>query len=284
MVNRERQIGGRGFTLVELLLAMSITSMVAVAISGLSYAVHTAWRHVQESEEIQLQAQAALERVQFMINECGVYQTSGQPTVLGLAAVSHGWYMFELPDTLVVWSGGREGGRAARGVVERLPRIDELVVYSVDPDDPQRMVEFTFPTLTSSIDFQGANFESTILGLLSSDAAEKTRLCDRLRVSELTPSDGTDTAYGNLQFTLTFTPSDGEIASATPGSSAWRDLMWSQSVCTGTTGLRQATVWIELIAEPAENPEVTPQSWMSESTSTGVPFFASQSYRYVYRP
>ena len=52
----------RGITLAEIIMAMMITSMLAVVMGGITSAVQTARVHVEGVEEATLQAEAAIER------------------------------------------------------------------------------------------------------------------------------------------------------------------------------------------------------------------------------
>ncbi|MEX0702657.1 MAG: prepilin-type N-terminal cleavage/methylation domain-containing protein [Planctomycetales bacterium] len=271
--------GRGGFTLVELMMAMTITAILAVILSGIVSAVHTAHAHTNGIEDATLQAQGTLDRIEYMVAHAGTYRVGGNPSVVGIAVVTHQWAIHELPDVLVVWSGGRSGGMAAAGEQTRLPRANELVVYAPDPADPARFLEFAFPNNTANVDFQASGFRSQILSLLSSSQAEGVLLCDRVRRAQL-PQFGSYAAVAapNVRFDLGLTPSDSQVESAAPGTSAWNALPWAQGIVAGDSGLRQASVRIELMIEPRERPLPG-----TESLAVAIPFFGSASHRHVYR-
>mgnify|MGYP001489646793 CR=1 FL=1 len=175
----------RGFTLPEILLASTITAMLSVVLGGLVMAVQTAREHVNGLEDSTLQSGVAMERVRYMVSQTGVYEVDGQPTTLGLAIVKRNWTLFRLPEVLVVWSGGRDGGMAEAGVLNRLPLASELVVYAPDPAEVAHLLEFSFPGNSSIIDFNAVDFNDTIERLIVSNGAESVLLCDGLRVSQL---------------------------------------------------------------------------------------------------
>jgi prepilin-type N-terminal cleavage/methylation domain-containing protein len=274
-------VGGsapRGVTLIELLIAITITSMLSVVLGGLVMAVQSAREHTEGLEEATAQAQAALERIKYMVSQAGVYEIDSSPTALGLAVVSREWSTYSLPQILVVWSGGREGGMADAGTQTRLPVVNELVIYTYDPDDPQRLVELVVEDDSSDIDFTAAGFADTVLALIESESAEKLLLCDRLRRSVLAGAvPFSDPGVGHVFFEIETLPSDDSIAAATPGTSDWNGLLWSQGVVSSDSGMRQATLRMEVQVEPHRY-EVSG----AEDSPIAIPFFGSASYRYVY--
>ena len=261
-------------------MAMTITAMLSVVLGGLVLAVQTAREHTEGLEEATAQGQACLERVRYMVSQAGVYQLDGSETVLGLRVVGHEWSSSLLPDILVVWSGGRDGGLADSGTLTRLPHVDELVLYTYDAADPSRFVEIVIPGDSSDIDFAAADFDDSVLALLGAPSAEALVLCNRLRRSVLTGSPPfSNPGVGNVAFRLELTPDDASLAGATPGTSGWNGLTWSQGVVSSDSGMRQANVRIEIQIEPRGHEQADPSA-----TPIAVPFFGSASYRYVYRP
>ncbi len=259
-------------------MAMTVTSMLTIVLGGLVLAVQTAREHTEGLEEATAQGQASLERMQYMVSQAGVYQLNGSETVLGVAVVGREWSSSLLPSVLVVWSGGRDGGMAATGTQHRLPHVDELVMYTYDASDPSRLVEVVVPGDSSNIDFTAADFGDSILSLLDAPSAEQLLLSDHLRRTVLTGSAPfSNPGVGNVSFMLEMSPDDTAIAGATPGTAGWNALIWSQGIVSSDSGMRQATVRIEI--------QIEPRSYESaDSNPIAVPFFGSASYRYVYRP
>jgi hypothetical protein len=203
-----------------------------------------------------------------------------------MAVVCHEWAGVELlPDVLVVWSGGRNGGMAAAGVQERLPTIDELLVYTYDPQETSALVEIAFPDNSGEIDFRDSGFTSQILSLIASSDAEKTLLCDRIRGSQLFDSNDYlaeyfgSTTYVNIRFELSQTPDDSELQTVSAATSGWYELGWAQGIVASDLGMRQATLRMEL-----QISRKSPSAPDADSSVQTIPFFGSASYRYVYRP
>ena len=269
----------RGLTLVELTMALTITSMLSVVMGGLVLAVQTAWEHTTGLEDAEVQARAALARIKYMVSQAGTYQQAGQSTWLGLAVIPHKAGNEELPDVLVVWSGGRDGGLSTADIQTRLPRIDELVIYAPAVDKPGHLVEVAIPSDTRDIDFDAIGFDELILALLESPQAEAALLCDRLRVINLAdPASLTNRLTAGIRFDLDQTPNNTVLAGVIPGGTDWYDLPWPQGLVSSESGIRQATLRIELQLQGREPGTATGQS------SISLPFFGSASVRYAYAP
>ncbi len=272
--------GGRApdaFTLVEVLIAATITTVVALVLTGLALGVQRTWSLTGSTNETLAQGRAALERIEYSVRRAGVYRLPGRPSRVGLAVVCHNFRRLELPDVLVVWCGGREGDLSQTPVLERLPRLNELLVYTWDPDRPSHLVEIAFDQ-TSPIDFDGAFFDWQIRRLVRrSSAKRRVLLSDRLR-SVVLPRvvSPRRVRVGLVRFELRRTPDDELLAELEPGSPEWFELPWAAGVVSETSGLRQATVRVEL--------QLTAGPDAGDSPSRSVPFFAAIGRRHVYLP
>lgn len=299
----------RGMTLAELLISMTILSMMSVVLAGMSNAVNSAWSYTKGIEETDLQAQAALERIGFMVSQAGTYKIAGQPTRLGAAVVSRPAGDKPLPDVLVLWTGGRSGGMSANGVQTRLPVASELLIYTWNASAPSQLIEVAFPDQTTAFDFASSDLTTQVTNLLASKTTEIIPLCERLRVSSLkgtgsaatlpsaptgpsspwgpslpsappsspTTSSGTVSEVGNVRFALTLTPNDSDLAATAPQTTAWTQLNWPQGKFGSRSGMRQASLRIELQVEPDGIVRAS-------DTVSAIPFFGSASVRYVYEP
>lgn len=302
----------RGMTLAELLISMTILSMMSVVLAGMSNAVNSAWSYTKGVEETDLQSRAALERIGFMVSQTGAYKVTGQPTRLGMAVVTRTVGSHQLPDTLVLWTGGRSGGMAANGVQSRLPLVGELLIYTWDASAPGHLIEAAFPGQTTVFEFTAADLTTQVTNLLASKTGELIPLCERLRVSSVSdsgttislptlptvpsspwgpslptmpappssspsPSSSTELDVGNIRFTLTLTPSDSDLATASPQTTAWTQLNWPQGRFGSRSGMRQANLQMELQVEPDGIVRAS-------DTVSAIPFFGSASVRYVYEP
>ena len=267
-----------GMTLAELLISMAILSMMSVVLAGMSNAVNSAWSYTKGVEESDLLAQAAIERIEYMVSQTGTYKIAGQPSRLGVAVVQRIVGTQMVPDTLVLWTGGQSGGIAVNGVLSRLPIVSELLIYTWDATSPSQLIEVAFSGQTATVDFASSNLSTQITNLLASSTGVKLPLCDRLRVSSVkNPGSGSVLSVGNLRFALTMTPSDSDLASAAPQTTAWTQLNWPQGIFGNRWGMRQANLQMELQIEPDGIVRAS-------DTVTAIPFFGAASLRYVYEP
>lgn len=269
-----------GFTLVELIFSMSILAFSAAVFSGLMLAITSAWDHSTNLEDSRRQAQASLSRIKWMVQQSGTYRLSGQSTRIGLAVIPINVGSFQAPTTLVVWSGGPNGGMNAQGLQTRLPLASELVVYTPDSATPSRLTEVSFPGNTTAIDFGSISLPDTIQTLLASNSRQTILLSDRLHTTSMTATLGASAPnVGNCRFEFTSTPTDSEIAAVAVGSQAWNALSWGQGLVSANRGLRTANIRIELLLDP--NPQSPATS--SNGYSTAIPFFGSVNRQYVYQ-
>lgn len=266
------------FTMLELLIAMTILSFSVAIFTGLTLATTTAWDHSSDLEETRRQAQSVLNRIKWMVPQAGTYRLAGQSTVVGLAVVSTSWAFYQAPATLVVWSGGAAGGMHQQGELSRLPLASELVVYCPDTRNPAEFVEATFPGNTTSMDFRSTTFPTAIQALLASTSCQKVRLCDRLHGTAAQGMGSGAANIANARFEISLTPSETAIAGVTTASAAWNSLPWSQGLVGDDRGLRTANVRVELLLDP-DPASVT----ASNGFSTAIPFPGSVNRTYVYR-
>lgn len=274
------QVSRGGLTLVELLMSMAISSILIVALGGIVTATQSAWKHTQGIEDSQAQVTATFDRMKMMITQAGVYQVSGQPPQVGLAVVTNSWNSIDIANTLVVWTGGRNGGISDQGTLTRLPKISELLIYTSDPDDAHNLIEIALPSVDSSIDFNSSSFNSTIRSAIKSSNAESALLTNRIKSSQFILSGNPwGSPVGNVRFDIVKTPSDSSLSGVVPGTSGWMNLPWPQGTASSTSGLRQATINFEIQLEAAERTSLN-----DVNSTTALPFFGSSSRLYAYTP
>ena len=268
----------RGFTLVELVMSLTLTSILSVVLGGMILAAHEGWEHSNGLSEASQQARISQDRITYMVSQAGQYKLPGQPTTLGIAVVEQTYLLVKSPEILVVWSGGRMGGMAANGVQSRLPTVNELVIYTPDPSDLTHLIEVIHPTDTNSVDFRAANFSTSIQAILKSPACQKTLLCDRVHTSDLSLFGISQTAVSNIRFEKLDSPTDAELSGIVAGTPAWFNLVWAQGIVSSSTGMRQTTIRMEFQVESRPLPR------NSSAAVSAIPFFGSASNRYVYQP
>ena len=147
----------RGMTLAELLISMAIMGLMAVVLAGMSNAVNSAWAYTKGVESTEQQAAAAFGRIKYMLAHTGTYRLTGQPARLGMAVVNRTVGSATIPDVLVLWTGGRNGGMAALGIQARLPVASELLVYTWDSTLPSQLLEVAFPSSSNNVDFNATD-------------------------------------------------------------------------------------------------------------------------------
>ncbi len=276
----QNRVRRSGLTLVELLMAMAISSMLIVALGGIVTATQSAWTHTRGIEDTQAQVTAAFDRIKMMVSQAGIYQVSSQPPQVGIGVVTHSWNYIDIPNTLVVWTGGRNGGISDSGTLTRLPKMNELLIYTIDPNDSYNMVEIALPGSTLDVDFNSSSFSNTIRTAITSNQAESALLCNRLKKSQYILSGkpwGPNT--GNLLFGIIKTPSDSSLSGVSAGTSSWMNLNWPQGTVSANTGLRQISVLYEAHIDVMERTSLN-----EENSTTALPFFGSCSRLYAYTP
>ncbi|MCA9013800.1 MAG: prepilin-type N-terminal cleavage/methylation domain-containing protein [Planctomycetaceae bacterium] len=277
---RRNPVSRNGLTLVELLMSLAISSILIVALSGIVTATQSAWQHTQGIEDSQAQITATFDRMKMMVSQAGIYQVSGQPPQVGLAVVTIPWNSIDIANTLVVWTGGRNGGISDQGTLTRLPKISELLIYTSDPNDAHNLVEIALPGVDSSIDFSSSSFNSTIRSAIKSSNAESALLSNRIKTSQFILSGNPwGSAVGNIRFEIVKSPSDSDLSGISPGTSDWMNLPWPQGTASSTSGLRQISINYEIQFETAER-----TSFNDVNSPTALPFFGSSSRYYAYAP
>ena len=179
-VRRSGGVARAGFTLMEMLISVTILGFSAATISGVMLAVNQAWSFSTALEDGRRQAQSSLSRIKWMVQQAGTYQMSGQSTTMGLAVIATNWSTYQAPTMLVVWSGGSGGGMNSQGMQTRLPLASELVVYAPSSVTTAQFVEVTFPGNSTAVDFQAATFTTTIQSLMALNTLQSVKLSDRL--------------------------------------------------------------------------------------------------------
>lgn len=256
-----------GLTLVELMVAASVMSLVAVTLGGLVHAVDTARSYISGMQLASSQGQFAIDRIKSAVQRAGTYQSESGSTVFGAGVI----WNSDRPEILVVWTGGREESRSDQGTSTDPPPANEIVIYTPDPDAPHRLVEIAVPSATGTVDFADAGFETRIRQIISnSEPDERVTICDRIRIAV----DGTDTAAA-LRFEAEQTPSDGDVATTAPQTSEWRNLNWYGGISSSTAGLRHFLLRIELQVLTDGTPG-------DPASKIAMPIFGAASRRYFF--
>jgi len=229
----------RGLTLVEMLVAMAVMSIIAVAMVTVSAGTHSAAEYSTGQADALQHARVALERIERMVQESSF--TEAHP---GAVVVYEQFGTYRYPDTLLVW-------RPASGVpanAEGPPLINEVLIYCPNPAKPRELVELRHPFDTSPIPFDPAQLNTpawrTALAAIKNDPrTEQVVLTDLVRLAQPT---GRSETRGAVRFDAAVNPTAAQMAAYRAGSTAWKNLPWPTVHYGNQFGLRQLSVRIEL--------------------------------------
>lgn len=284
-----RHLGMRhlGMTMAEVLIALTIMTMIVGAVGALAQAVQTGWQRTQGQNSVTQQARVALQRISQRIRSA--YSSPNHPGVMVVYDVVGSE---KYPDTLVVWS---PSGTPANP--NGPPLISECVFYSPDPSSPNRLLEITAPADTRQIPLDdtlnSSSWRSTLATLKTASTTNRVLLADLLRVASTTSSsnvlptnlavqqasvtDGgvkltgsVSSVRGVVRFWREVTPSVSAWTSYKAGTTSWSNLDWPQGVGGDQFGMRQVWVRFEMQLVPG-----TDQLTSASSSQTAVPFFGS---------
>jgi type II secretory pathway pseudopilin PulG len=257
-------------TLVEMLLAVSILSLMAVALGTLAATIQASNAHVTAQGEAAQHARVVLTRVERAINEA--HASADFPGFYVFAETVSGW---DFPDTLVVWNP-----EAAAADPDGLPRFSELTVICPDPAEPWRLLEIRTPAdhRTAPPLSEAATWHAELANVKSDPTAERVQLTDLLRVGKVSSGGTADDARGAVFFHVRVLPSLTQWQQFQAGTVDWDDLAWAQSVSGSRAGLRQSWCAIEV--------QLLPPSGTDHFDPTGervIPFFGSAAIYYELR-
>ena len=234
-----------GFTLVELLVSVTLLAMLAATTAGLTAAASRAREHADRLGGGVAGSHAAFERVRRAVSRAGVYRSGDGRVVPGIRAAGPDVLGGPQDTTLVVWTGddaeADDPDFAATVWEDRLPLVRELTVFAPDPADPSVFREFRFPTDDRPVDFLSPTFRADVDRLLRNLTPRWHRLCDGVRTVR--------TGGGPLaavDFTVESTPTPRELADYDAGLLAAAELRWVGGGHGSGWGLRGLRVRTEL--------------------------------------
>ncbi len=224
-------------SLVELLIAVSILTLIAGVLGGLSRAVQMGFDYSQAHGTATQHARVTIERIVQLVNEA--VATEDYP---GAWVVDEAIDGTSYPDALVVWRPANRVPLSPAGP----PRINELVIFAPDPAAPNRVVEFTVandataaPPLTDV-----AAWRTAVDAIRRAAGTTKTVLTD-LAVTGAS-SGATQAVPSGLRFEAFVRPSAAEWTEYKQGTRTWKNLSWAQGIYGAKTGLRQSRVRLSL--------------------------------------
>lgn len=257
-----------GLTLIELLVAAAVTSMIAVTLAAMARGVQLTSSYSEGLATATQHARVALERI-----ERNVSGATANQNFPGAALFSDTIGGQSVPDTLVVW---HPSGTAANPT--GLPLFSEVVVYCPNPAAPNQLLEITWPTNTAAVPaLTDTSDWSTNLATMKAGGSgvTQTMITDLMRAS---PPSGSGTSVSSLagcvRFAVVQNPSSSQYASYKAGTLAWSQLAWAQGIYGATTGLAQTWVRVELQMLPGYTAQSDPAGQQV------LPFFGSATLNF----
>jgi prepilin-type N-terminal cleavage/methylation domain-containing protein len=254
----------RGFTLPELMMSMAIMGMIVASLMAMGDAVYVSSEYSLGRSHASEQSRIAVSRIERAVHEA--YTTPSFPSAGVMSTMVGSW---RFPDTLIVWRPRVTPSTpdAEPFNADGPPRMNEIVVFCPNPDDPSELLEITAADDNTTA-LNVATLATSIAALKESDDADRVVLSDLLctgTVSEVADS----RARGRVRFEVVQRPSSSEIA-----STDWDDVAWVQGVASDQFGLAQIWVRFEL------------QLWStdSEDSREALPFFGSAAVYYKVEP
>lgn len=251
--------------MVELLLAISLMSIVATALATLASAVQVSTEFTQGLSDTCQHARVSIDRIQRTVSEAHATLTNPGVKVLSTTVGS-----VNFPETLIVWHP--EGERL---MPNGPPLVSELVIFCPDPNNPARLVEIRAPNDHREVEMSlldSASGKAMIAGIKTANTSEVVELTPLLRVVRANDSSlGTTVGMGVVRFATEMHPSEAEWTNYSVGSIQWDDLHWAQSLYGPNFGMRQVSLRFEMQLLPPDAPARA--AW-------SVPFFGSASVIY----
>jgi hypothetical protein len=240
--NRCRQPLRRALTLIEMLTAMSVVSLMTVSLGALAHAVRISSDYTEGTTNATQHARVAFERISRAVGQ-GLASESFPGAIVFADTVGSWTY----PDTLVVW---HPTGAAANPT--GMPQFNEIVVYCPNPATPNQLLEITSPTDTRVVPAitDLSTWNSELANLKTGLASQKVLITDLVRTA--TPTTGT-VARGAVRFAVELHPTATDWANFRAGSLAFSSVPWVQTIYGSQTGLRQTWVRGELQLMPGYN-------------------------------
>jgi len=249
-----------GLSLAELLVASAVMGIICLSFGTLAMSVQMANDYSQEKNLIGQHARIILQRIERTIQ--GAHATESFP---GIVPITYYYSSYDFPQAIAVWDP--EGTPLGS-----YPQVDELVIFAVDPDNPNQLLEIrnesdssTAPGLTDEADWR-----TLVNNLIDSSDSEVVEISDLVRAGKAGAN-----YYSTLRFRTRVVPTDADIAAARAGSVDWEDLNWATSIYSSKAGVRQ--VWCHFEWQLVPSSSLEQHNRLREQS---VPFFGSSAIYY----
>jgi len=228
----------RGLSLVELLVAISIMSIVALALGALATTANTASELAFESGVAMQHGRVVVARIEKAIREC--YANEEFPGCMVISELANG---YTFADTLLVWS-------PISGIPVNpsgLPQWNEMLIFCPADGYPSQLVEI--------------RPEDSTLVPLQDDATSWSTETANQKMGYWSPKTLTKLVHagsvgsnsrGAVRFQVRHTPSVAEWSQFRAGTRSWSNIGWAQDIRGSETGLRQTWCQFDLLLAPDE--------------------------------
>lgn len=246
--------------MAEMLVASAVMGIICLSFGSLAMSVEMANEYSQEKNLIGQHARVILQRVQRTMQQA--YATEGFP---GNRPISYYASSYDFPQAVAIWS-------PTTTAASDYPQIGELVLFAIDPDSPNRLLEIRCSSITTAAPdwADESSWQSLITQLIKRTDSEVVEISDLVRAGQI----GTD-YRSTLRFETRIVPNDTEIAAARAGTSSWESLPWATSIYSSKSGLRQ--VWCHFEFQLVPSSDYTEHGDLQEQA---VPFFGSSAIYY----
>jgi len=258
-------------TMIELLLAISIMTMLAAALGGMASGVYRSNEYSEGYGLATQHARVCIERIRRAVSEASANELFPGALVLSETV---GGYTF--PDTLVVWNPTTDPLEENVG-----PRTNEIIVFCPNPTNPSELWEITQPNSTAALPSASdtAAWKTAIDGLKTSNTAIKVVVTDLLRVETVSQvaNNVAGRRRGCLRFERRVLPSTDDwtaYLAASNEAATWIALPWPQGIYGTRTGIRQTWVKFELQLLPGD---VVAHE---DAAMPAIPFFGTAALYY----
>ncbi|MDZ7620583.1 MAG: prepilin-type N-terminal cleavage/methylation domain-containing protein [Patescibacteria group bacterium] len=262
-----RLVRRSGLTLIELLIAVSIMAMVTGSLAALSHGVRLAFEYTEGHGLATQHARVVLDRMARHVE--GATASERFPGFLVVPTMDGG---VEYPETLVIWHPTSTASDPSG-----LPKFNELIIYAPSLSSPSQLLEITVPsdTRTTPDITNLSQWRTELNSIRGSSRSQEYALTSLLRTVGLAGSAGNGQSRGAVRFTTRLRPSEAEWTAYKNGTRAWASLPWMQGVFGSKTGLRQASLAIELQLMPGDVPIVA-----NAGSRIPIPFFGAAALVY----
>lgn len=264
-----------GLTLVELLISISIMSIIITGLSGLMLAVHQGWEFNEGHGRASQHARVALERISRAVSTATATDENH-----GFAVVFTESGTNRFPDTLVVWRPGWPASASSPPAnSDGTARISECVIFCPDPDLPNRLLEIRAPgdnrTIPINNSLNSSGWRTTLDTVKRAASSQRAVLTDLLRTASGVSGLGGETRAA-VFFDSLVRPSANEWTAYQANTLDWDELSWPlgennpgpQGLFGIDSSMRQ--VWLRMEM----------QLVAGTTTPVSVPFFGSATLYY----